>query len=93
MLQSKTVEVMSVSRVTESATGKTIFLVQFGESVKATDELRKYLPNPPASMPPEAILVNVLILYFNSATVAPYKVGSKWRLDIEDNGAIKLNGV
>ncbi|MFH1256489.1 MAG: hypothetical protein V1494_04295 [Candidatus Diapherotrites archaeon] len=93
MPQTKTVEVMNVSRATEATTGENIYLVQFGELKDATPEIRKSIPTPPNTMPPKKVFENIMILYFNFGKVAPYKVGSKWRLEIADNGEIKLKEI
>lgn len=89
----KTVEVTTVSRATESHSGNSIYLVIFGEEVKVDSELEKYIPQSQNSKPPKVVFETVLQLYFNFDKVVPFKVGSKWRLQISDVGKIVLTPI
>lgn len=89
----KIVEVTNVSRATESHSGNSIYLVMFGEEVKVDSELQKYMPQSQNSKPPKVVFENVAQLYFNFDNVVPFKVGSKWKLQISDTGKILLNPI
>lgn len=89
----KIVEVTSISRATESSTGDSIFLVHFGEEVKVSPELQKHLSQPQSSMPPKKVYSNVMQVYFDFDGVAPYKIGSKWKLEIGLTGKLTLNEI
>lgn len=92
-MTSRKVEVTGVSRATESHTGKQIFLVQFGEKVTVDEELQKYLPSPQGSKPAKTLFANIMQIFFDSDKAAPYKVGSKWDLEIAENGKVTLTEV
>lgn len=89
----KIVEVTNVSRATESHSGNSIYLVMFGEEVKVDSELQKYMPQSQNSKPPKVVFENVVQLYFNFDKAVPFKVGSKWKLQILDTGKILLNPI
>ena len=74
------VEVISVTRATDFLTGENLFSVQFGKisSKKAA----------PGIVSPLASVVLTLFHKFNG--VAPYIVGSKWVMDISNDGKITL---
>lgn len=68
-------------------------MVNFGVEIKVGTELQKYMSQPASSMPPKKVYSNVLQLYFRFDEVAPYKVGSKWKLEIADKGKLTLTEV
>ncbi len=88
--QSKTVEVLTVSRAVESNTGKTTFQVTFGVVGPVDDELRPFLPQMPGSRPPKEVGFNHVILFYPFAGTVPYRVGSRWQLAIRPDGALSL---
>jgi hypothetical protein len=90
MTYEKEVEVLSIMRVTESATGESMYQIVFGEVLYIDEELRKYVPVPPMSKPQKAIYPNSLILFAKFPSEVPYIVGSHWFLKIEGNGMISL---
>jgi len=77
------VEVVGVGRATDFLTGENLFTVQFGKisSKKAAAGVLT---------PPQVSVVLTIFHKFNG--VAPYMVGSKWILDIDENGKITLEG-
>jgi len=89
----KIVEVTNVSRATESHSGNSIYLVMFGEEVKVDSELQKYISQSQNSKPPKTVFENVLQVYFDFDAVVPFKVGSKWELNINNDGKISLNPI
>ena len=86
----KKVEVTNMTRATENATGDSIFMVQFGEEVLIDEEIKKTLPAPTGSKFAKKLYSNVFVAYFSGFKVAPYKVGSKWEVEIKENGEILI---
>jgi hypothetical protein len=86
----KSVEVISVSRATESQTGDTTFQVIFGIVAEVDSELRPYLPQTPGSHPPKTLGFNSVVLFYPFKGEVPYKVGSKWKLIIESDGKLTI---
>ncbi|MCL2317650.1 MAG: hypothetical protein FWC44_01140 [Methanomassiliicoccaceae archaeon] len=85
-MSTTTVEVLGVSRATDGATGEELITVQFG---KLNKEAKR-----PQNVPPGIVYRQpaslVLTLFFKFREAAPYKVGSKWSLNVSDDGAIQL---
>ncbi len=90
MIFEKEVEVVLVSRATESATGDLIYQVTFGERVNIDGELRKSLQQLQNSKPPKEILPTILNVFISSDGPLPYRIGSRWRIEITDNGSITV---
>lgn len=90
MVYTKDVEVTNVSIATESSTGKSIYAVKFGEKIEVTPDLQKFIPQQANSKPPKSIYYDLAIIYFDFDTAVPYKVGSKWKLNIDNNGAVSF---
>jgi hypothetical protein len=82
-------EVISVNRTTESSTGDGITFVQFGVPFTVDEELKKSMTPAASSKHPKKLYNVVLQMYFKFED-APYRVGSKWTLDIASNGKIVL---
>jgi len=89
----KVVEVLGVSRAVESATGKAIFQVTFGEMVALSNPMRGFFPQPQGTMPPEKLGVNVLVLFFDASGSAPFRVGSRWTVNVTSSGEITVKPV
>ena len=80
------VEVVNVGRITSAADGSLIYQVAFGMIIKPAQGM----PIAPGS---KELAANTIIIYFKSSKEVPYKVGSKWKLKIADDGQITLNKV
>jgi len=93
MTYEKAVEVLTITRVTESGTGESMYQIVFGEVLPINEELRRYVPIPPMSKPPKYMYPNALIVFAKFLGEVPYIVGSQWFLKIEDNGIISLEKV
>ena len=82
--------VTGVTLLTEIVSGDFIYQVVFGYYTKNTPEIL-------SRMPPETrgtfmgnqIAINEMSLLVKTNTV-PYKVGSKWKLTIQENGTLNL---
>jgi hypothetical protein len=92
-MMDKIVEVISVIRAVESATGESLFQIQFGQMVDVDDNLRKYIPQLVGSVPPKKQGLITLVLFADLKGTVPYKVGSKWRVSIGESGALSLKEV
>ncbi len=89
-LVEKTVVVTQISNTIELATGDLIYSVFFGEFIDTTPEVLSRLPGiSPANYPGKKIGAVWFMLNLKTDTV-PYKVGSKWKLKIQENGLISL---
>lgn len=77
------VEVVNVGRVTSAIDGSLIYQVAFGKIGKPAEGM----PIPAGS---KEIAANTLIMYFKSDKEAPYKVGSKWNLNVLESGSVSL---
>lgn len=86
----KTLVVTGVTVVTELATGDLIYQVVFGEHVKNTPEILSRLPaNTRDAYVGNKIAVNEVMMIMKVEEV-PYKVGSKWKLKIQEDGNLSL---
>lgn len=90
MLFEKRVEVISVGPAIESTSGEYIYQVTFGQVVEVDDELRRAIPAPANSKPAKKIAPTTISIFFDSSKTIPYKVGSKWKVSIADNGTITV---
>lgn len=89
-LVEKELTVTSITVAYELATGEPMFQVFFGEFIPTSNELiNRMSPGTPASFPGKRIAVSWLILDLKTEQV-PYKVGSKWKLTIKENGSTSL---
>ncbi|MEM0157701.1 MAG: hypothetical protein QXN26_06550 [Thermoplasmataceae archaeon] len=77
------VEVVNVGRVTSAIDGSLIYQVAFGKIAKPAEGM----PIPAGS---KEIAANTLIMYFKSEKEAPYKVGTKWNLNVSESGSVSL---
>lgn len=77
------VEVVNVGRVTSAIDGSLIYQVAFGKIGKPAEGM----PIPAGS---KEIAANTLIMYFKSEKEAPYKVGTKWNLNVSESGSVSL---
>jgi len=87
-MSATTVEVLSVSRAVDGASGEELASIQFGKVDRNADTGQGTsllpLPRSPVSL--------VLTLFFKFEEAVPYRVGTKWRLDISGDGSIRLEG-
>jgi hypothetical protein len=87
----KSLIVTGIGMVYELTTGEPMYQVNFGEYLDSTPELTSRLSA--ASGTPfngKKIAANWLLLNIKTTGVVPYKVGSKWKLTVEDNGSTSL---
>lgn len=77
------VEVLSVARAAHGVTGEELVSVQFG--VVAREQMSQI----PIAMigSPASVVLN---LFFKFDEAAPYRVGSKWKLDVRGDGSLTL---
>jgi|ADurb_Met_01_Slu_FD_contig_111_111731_length_2317_multi_3_in_0_out_0_1 hypothetical protein len=85
-----TVEVISIAPAFDGSTGKPTFQVQFGHLVNMSDEVRRSIPRPPGTAPPQKQPLIVMGVFADFEGEVPYKVGSKWSLEIKDDGTMTL---
>ena len=93
MLFEKDVEVIQVTRAIESATGDYIYQVTFGQIVEVDDELRRTVPTPANSKAPKKIAPTTLSIFIDASKPMPYKVGSKWKISITENGSMRVGAI
>lgn len=83
--------VMSVAPLMDVVSGRGQTQVIFGEQVALTEPIRKRLRA--LSQPVQSTLIqtNTLILALEFKGVVPYRIGSKWELNVnEETGAVTL---
>ncbi|MDR1955070.1 MAG: hypothetical protein LBP82_03875 [Candidatus Methanoplasma sp.] len=79
------VEILSVSRAADGSSNDNVYAVQFGRMMPMDDKRYKtYTIN---GMDPSFL---VLTSFYKFEDSAPYRVGSKWDLQVSDNGTLKL---
>ena len=83
MLHTKEVEVLSITQATDITTGDLVYSVGFGYRGTPMEGLQL---NPKTKQ----ISSMVLVVFFPLGKECPYKAGSKWTLNIEDDGKISL---
>jgi hypothetical protein len=85
----KIVEVLNVSRGMDGLSGEPTFAVQFGITLPKTDSrYSQYVKN---GIPIPSF--NVLTLFYGFDGVAPYRVGTKWKINVNNKGSLKLTEV
>jgi hypothetical protein len=93
MLFEKDVEVIQVTRAIESVSGDYIYQVTFGQVVDVDDELRRTVPIPANSKAPKKIAPTTLSVFIDASKPMPYKVGSKWKISITENGSMRVGAI
>lgn len=93
MTYEKEVQVLVIARATESGTGEGIYQIVFGEVLPVDEELKRSIPIQSSSKPPKNIYSNSLIVFAKFLDEVPYIVGSRWLLNIADNGIMSLKKV
>jgi hypothetical protein len=83
------VEVLSVARATDGLTGEDVTAVQFGIVSRAVKSNSPQVMGPFGATGAPASLVLTLLFKFKTG-VAPYKVGSKWTIDVSETGSFVL---
>jgi hypothetical protein len=87
------VEVISVGRATDVATGKFIYQIQFGHVIEVGEEMRRTMPQPTGAVAIKETASIVLSMFMNFPDAVPYKVGSKWRIILGDQGTLAMKAV
>lgn len=93
MLFEKEVEVIQITRAINSVTGDYIYQITFGQIVEVDEELRRAVATPPNSKPPKKVAPTTFSIFIDSSEPMPYKVGSKWKVSVKDNGSISVEAV
>jgi hypothetical protein len=88
----KDLVVYQVFPITEVATGNIIYQVLFGEYVDVTPDILDRMDMMPGQPIPRRVPVMWLALNMKDDTV-PYRVGSKWRATMDEQGNINLASV
>ena len=83
MAQTINMEVLGVSRGL-SPSGEQITQVSFGDSLTVDESWRQNLP--PEARGLKTVGRNIVTLFALFEGEVPYKLGTKWKLTIEDNG-------
>ena len=86
----RTVEVHSVTRVAGADTGEDTYQVNFGFVVPIPVQRRPEVPHAPGSEPPKVFGVYQLIAFLPAGAPCPYRVGTKWLLEVKSSGALSL---
>jgi len=87
----KALVVISVSVVTELATGDLMYQVTFGCHTKMTPEILSRIPANAREpfLASKTLAINEMLLLMKVDEV-PYKVGSQWKMKIHKNGTLNL---
>jgi hypothetical protein len=86
-------EVISINRITDAATGDLIYQIQFGKLIDIDESNRPMMPLPAGPIPIKKQMAIVLALNVGFSGTVPYLVGSKWRIAIDKVGNISLKEV
>jgi|GEM_PF-1990340 len=87
-VSSMEIEVLNVSKATDGFSNEDVATVQFGRIVPKSDS--KYNMLVSRGMNPS---FTTLVLFYKFEDVAPYRVGSKWDLQVDNDGSIKLEEI
>ncbi len=91
-IQERELVVFSITPVVEIATGDTLYQVALGESVDATSEALARTIQLTGLTKPK--IVNALWLMVNvKSEVIPYRIGSKWKLVVNEDGSLSLTEI
>lgn len=84
-------KVVSVVRQLDPISRKHIHVVTFAVAVPLEDEIYRKLPESEKQRQEGEIYTQGLVLSFLfDEKVSPYRVGTKWNLNVEDDGSIKV---
>lgn len=88
----KELTVTGIGIVYELATGEPLYQVNFGEFINSTPELAGRLTamSGGALFNGKKIAANWLILNIKTDGAIPYKVGSKWKFTVKEDGTTNL---
>lgn len=87
-------EVVSVIRQIEPISRKHIHIVTFAVAVPLEDDIFNKLPESEKQRQEGEIYTQGLVLSFLfDRAVSPYKVGTKWNLNVDEDGSIKVTEV
>ena len=84
------VVVISVTPGTELATGDTIYQVALGEYVGTSPQVLGRLPPGVRELTSGNKIPTYWLVFWVKADKIPYRIGSKWKLTVEENGALNL---
>ena len=84
------VEVLSVSRNADIETGKPSSAVVFGNFIDSSPEVKERVAAGGQTPQPDKTIANRFIIFFPDLEVPPYLVGTKWVLNVEKDGEIKI---
>ena len=90
-MEKKQVEVVNVQRVTDIATGKIVIQVGMGTPTPVTPEIEKRI-NTEDNVPSQ-VYTNILQLMLPMEVSDLYTVGSKWALEIGNDGKVTISKV
>jgi hypothetical protein len=82
------VEVLNVSRAADGYSNENVASIQFGRIIPKNDPRYQAFEN--RGIIPSFM---TLVLFYKFEDATPYKVGSKWNLEVSENGALKLEEV
>ncbi len=83
------VTAISVAPITELASGNSIYQVIFGNYIEATPEIIDRLPPQAKQGLAKQIPITELTFFIKGAEI-PYRIGSKWKLSIKEDGTLSL---
>jgi hypothetical protein len=87
------VQVLGISTGLDIATQEPFAQITFGTTVDVTEEMRKSLPEAQrASVPPKAGVIK-MVLFLPATRIIPYRVGTSWDIDVDDEGKLTLTEV
>ncbi len=89
-MQKIEVEVLGVGRATDFTTGDLIYQIQFGKTIEVNEQNRRSIPQPMGAAPIKEQASVILTLFLNFKGAAPYLVGTKWILTVDEKGGIRL---
>jgi len=83
MSYSAELQVLSISQAADIITGDPLYQVAFGKMGKPAAAFQ-------SSTPMNKIASNLLVVFAPLEGECPYKAGSKWRLNVSDDGELTL---
>ena len=85
------VEVLSVNRNIDIESGKASSVVAFGNLVDSTPDIKERVTAEGQTAHPDKTIANRAIIFLPDVQTIPYTVGSRWAIQVEDNGEIKIS--
>lgn len=84
------VEVLGIARVAAADTGEDLYQVNLGNIVAIPPQRRGEVPHGPGSEPPHNFGVFQMVVFLSTGAPCPYRVGTKWVLEVKPNGTLSL---